>query len=971
MAAASIPVEVSMCSRVADARVVLALSALVAAGACQTDLNDEGPVDTQPPPSLNRPPVLGRPTVTVSPNTRATLDLLAGASDPDGDALTVTHVALDSIGAIGASVQLRGDQRTVDVTPPINYAGLLFISYFVSDGHGSVSGQASVVLDNAPRALDAQQDVLENNATLVNLKGADANSDPLTFKIETQPKHGTLSGFPPTLLYTPASGFVGDDSFTFSVSDGHLSSPAGTISLHVAPPNRRPSATPQSVTVLEDTTASITLSGTDPDSDPLSFQVQTSPIHGTLSVNGASVTYQPASNYNGPDSFSFVVMDPHLSTSDPATVSITVGPLNDPPVAVALQRSLNEDTPTSLTLQATDADGDTPTFAIQDPPRHGSVTGTPPSVTYTPATDYNGPDSFTFTASDANSTSAPATVSLTVFPMNDPPVALDAAVTTAEDTPVAITLQATDVDSPTLTFSIVSQPSDGTLTGSGASWTYTPAPNVSGVRSFRFRASDNTLSATATITITITPVNDPPVAVDDWVATGSGAPLTISPLANDSDVDGDALSITSTGTPAHGTVDIVGAQLVYTPDADFTGVDSFDYAIADPSSATATATVHVGVGQFPQGAPTETLVALAVNPSDVTSNLNAASLSGDGRYIAFNTRLALVPGDTNGAFDVYVYDRGTRTVSRVSEATDGGQGNGNSFDQRISPDGRYVVFESLASNLVSDDTNQALDVFRHDRLTGETVRVSVTTGGGQASGDSFDPRISDDGNLVAFASSAFDLVAGDANGATDIFVRDIAAATTTRVSVSAIGADADLLSTQPEISGDGRFVAFTSSATNLVAGDTNGVSDIFVRNLVAGTTSRVNVSSTGGQADRASTGPSLSHDGQFVSFLSSATTLVTGAPSATQVYVRDTHALTTTRPLSSSFSLAWARLSGDGRYLAAFSSSPGVTICDRFKPATATPPGSASWVWPSFSSNGRYVVVLTSRGDLVVAPNPL
>ena len=967
---AFIPVEVSMSSRIADVRVVLALSVLAVAGACQEDLNDEGSVTPHPPPpTFNQPPVLGNPTFTVPPNRPAALDLLAGASDPDGDALTVTQAFPDATGPLSASIALRADHRIVDVTPLFNFVGTVFVSYFVDDGHGhSVQGQASVLFDSPPVADFSDQKVGENTATEVILQAFDADSDPLTFTIATQPRHGTLSGLPPDLIYTPVTGFLGDDSFMFTVSDGHLTSFTCTVSLHVVVPNHRPSATPQSVTALEDTSASITLAGTDPDSDPLSFQIQTSPAHGTLSVSGASVTYQPVANYNGPDSFTFVVKDAEL-TSDPATVSIDVSPVNDPPSAVALQRSLNEDTPTSITLLATDLDGDSLTFAIQDPPQHGAVTGTPPSVTYTPDANYNGPDSFTFTASDANSTSAPATVSLTVTAVNDAPVALDGAVTTAEDTPVAITLQATDVDSPNLSFSIISQPSDGTLTGSGASWTYTPAPNVSGVRSFRFRASDNALSATATITITITPVNDPPVAVDDWVATDPGAPLTIRPLANDRDVDGDALSITSAGAPAHGTVDIAGAQLIYTHDADFTGVDSFDYTIADPSGATATATVHVGVGQFPQGAPTETIAALNVSPS---ASFYAASLSDDGRYIAFTTPLALIPDDTNGVTDVYVYDRGTRTVSRVSVATGGAQSNSDSFNPRISADGRYVVFESPASNLVPDDTNQVFDVFRHDRLTGETVRVSVATSGGQASGDSFDARISDDGNRIAFTSRAFDLVGGDANGASDIFVRDIAAGTTTRVSVSAIGADADLASSEPAISGDGRFVAFTSAATNLVAGDTNGTTDIFVRDLIAGTTSRVNVSSTGGQADKASSGASLSHDGQFVSFLSSAATLVTGAPGATQVYVRDTHALTTTRPLSSSFSVIWARLSGDGRYLAAYSSAPGVTICDRFRPATATPPGSASWVWPTFSGNGRYLAVLTSPGsNLVVAPNQL
>jgi Tol biopolymer transport system component len=957
-----------MCARIADVRVVLALSALVVAGACQEDLDDEGPVIPHPPSTFNEAPELGTPRFTVPPNRSTALDLLAGASDPDGDALTVTQVFPDSTGALSATVTLRSDHRTVDLTPPRNFVGTLFLSYFVSDGHGhSVDGEASVLVDSPPVADFSDQKVDQDTATEVILLAFDADSDPLTFTIATQPGHGTLSGPPPDLTYMPAPGFLGDDSFTFTVNDGRLTSFSGTVSLHVVVPNHRPSATPQSVTALEDTIASITLAGTDPDNDPLSFQIQTSPVHGTLSVNGASVTYQPAANFSGPDSFTFVARDAEL-TSDPATVSITVGPVNDPPVAAASQRSLNEDTPLSLTLQATDADGDSLTFAIQDPPQHGTVTGTPPSVTYTPAADYNGPDSFTFTASDANSTSAPATVSLTVVAVDDAPVALDDAVTTAEDTPVAVTLRATDVDSPTLTFSIITRPSDGTLTGSGANWTYTPAPNFHGARSLQFQASDGTkASAPATVTITISSVNDPPVAVDDWVATDPGAPLTISPLANDSDVDGDVLSIAATGAPAHGTVDIVGAQLVYTPDADFTGVDTFTYTAADPSAATATATVHVGVGQFPQGAPTETLLALAVDPSD---NHNAASLSGDGRYIAFTTIAALVPEDRNGISDVYLYDRGTRTVSLVSQAPGGAAANGASRNPRISADGRYIVFESIANTLVADDTNQAIDVFRRDRLTGTTVRISVATGGVQAGGDSSDPRLSDDGNRIAFTSKAFDLVAGDANGASDIFVRDLAAGTTTRVSVSAIGADADLASSEPAISGDGRFVAFTSAATNLVAGDTNGVTDIFVRDLAAGTTSRVSVSSTGGQADKASTGASLSRDGQFVSFLSSATTLVAGA-SGTQVYVRDMQALTTTRPLTPG-TMTWARLSGDGRYLVTLSFG-GVTICDRFKPASVSPSGASSWVWPSFSDNGRYVTVLTASGagTLVVTPNPL
>jgi Tol biopolymer transport system component len=225
-----------------------------------------------------------------------------------------------------------------------------------------------------------------------------------------------------------------------------------------------------------------------------------------------------------------------------------------------------------------------------------------------------------------------------------------------------------------------------------------------------------------------------------------------------------------------------------------------------------------------------------------------------------------------------------------------------------------------------------------------------------------------------FTSSAFDLVANDANGASDIFVRDIAAGTTSRVSVNLAGGDADLPSTSPAISGNGRFVAFSSPATNLVVGDTNNLSDIFVRDLVAGTTLRASVSTTGGEANRASSGASLSRDGRFVSFLSDATNLVAGGSGfLTQVYVRDTQAQaqTTTRPVSLSI-VTWARLSGDGRYLATLSQG-GVLICDRFSAATSAPPGFASWVWPSFSDNGRYLVVISSPGggSLVVTPNPL
>jgi Tol biopolymer transport system component len=252
------------------------------------------------------------------------------------------------------------------------------------------------------------------------------------------------------------------------------------------------------------------------------------------------------------------------------------------------------------------------------------------------------------------------------------------------------------------------------------------------------------------------------------------------------------------------------------------------------------------------------------------------------------------------------------------------------------------------------------------------VRVSVASDGHQAGGASSDPTISDDGDLIAFASTAFDLVADDNNGAQDVFVRDLVAGTTARVSVSITGSDADLRSQDPVISGDGLHVAFSSAAINIVPGDGNGVADVFVRDLAAGTTARASVSSTGGEANAASNAPALSRDGRFVSFVSAASNLVAPPATISQLFVRDTQAPTTTRPtVSSTNAVSWGRLSGDGRYLVEQASS-GVLLVDRLAGVSLNVSGGNTWSWPVVSGNGRYVVVLDARqgGSVTVIPNP-
>jgi Tol biopolymer transport system component len=266
------------------------------------------------------------------------------------------------------------------------------------------------------------------------------------------------------------------------------------------------------------------------------------------------------------------------------------------------------------------------------------------------------------------------------------------------------------------------------------------------------------------------------------------------------------------------------------------------------------------------------------------------SISGDGRFVAFASGASnLVPGDTNGAEDVFVHDRSTGQTSRVSVGSDGEQGQSDGgHAPSMSADGRFVAFYSYASNLVAGDTNDNFDVFVHDRTTGQTSRVSAASDGDQANHSSYDPSISADGRYVAFESGASNLVAGDTNGAGDVFVHDRQTGITSRVSVSSDGDQANEINHFPSISADGRYVAFVSYASNLVPGDTNGKADVFVHDRQTGTTSRVSVRSNGDQGIGRSWTPSISSDGRYVAFVSGASNLVSGDTNGkTDVFVHD------------------------------------------------------------------------------------
>ncbi len=313
-----------------------------------------------------------------------------------------------------------------------------------------------------------------------------------------------------------------------------------------------------------------------------------------------------------------------------------------------------------------------------------------------------------------------------------------------------------------------------------------------------------------------------------------------------------------------------------------------------------------------------------------------AALSSDGRYVVFASAATnLVAGDTNGVDDVFLRDRSTGVTVLVSVDSLGQPSNGTSARPSVSADGRYVVFESDATNLDALDTNSARDVFLRDTQLGVTQLISLDPAGLQASGASGDPAlsadgkfasfriladiyvrdlttnttslvsvdqfgagpvgssfgssISADGRYVAFSSQSGNVVSNDTNGVYDVFVRDTVAGVTILVSVDTFGAQANDLSGDPAISPDGRYVAYFSAASNLVAGDTNNRRDVFLHDLLTGETTRVSLSSSGAEGDDLSRRPSVSQGGRFVAFYSQATNLVSGdANGVGDIFVRDT-----------------------------------------------------------------------------------
>jgi cellulose biosynthesis protein BcsQ len=457
-----------------------------------------------------------------------------------------------------------------------------------------------IILDmtnEPPLAKPEYITVQEDKPASITLMASDLNGDRLTYHIVTGPSHGKLNGTGPDVIYTPESNYSGPDSFTFLVNDGTVDSNTVSISLSVEAVNDPPVANYQSAMTRVDRSVFINLTGSDVDSDKLKYSIVTQPEHGSLTfgsnfdTNG-KLTYTPNSNFIGKDSFTFKLNDGGMDSA-PATVTLNMTP-NHVPMGDLQSVTTAEDTPAVINLTGSDPDGDTVIYSVVTVPSHGSLSGTAPNLTYSPNKNFSGPDSFTFKVNDGTADSALTTVAITITPSNDPPVANNIEITAMEDVPVPVLLAGIDPDGDSLTYSIMTKPSNGTLSGTAPSLTYTPNTNFNGLDNFTFKVSDGKLSSIpGTVSLVVTPVDDPPIA--DAVNVSVPEDSVSHILLTGSDPDSDPLTYSVLRPPIHGKLSGTAPNLTYTPDPNFSWLDSFTFRVNDGISNSLPATVMISV----------------------------------------------------------------------------------------------------------------------------------------------------------------------------------------------------------------------------------------------------------------------------------------------------------------------------------------------------------------------------------------
>ena len=587
--------------------------------------------------AVNDPPMAMDDPFTTAEDMPVMGTLVGNDSDPENDNLTVSTTPVDE--PDNGTLTLNPD-GTFTYTPDPEFEGTDTFQYEVcDDGIPSQCDTATVTItvnpvNDAPLAMDdsnsTNEDTPVSGAVLPN--DSDPENDDLTVSTTpiAEPDNGSVTLNPNgTYTYTPDPGFNGNDSFQYEVCDDGTPSQCdtATVTIAIGAVNDPPMAMDDPFTTAEDMPVMGTLVGNDSDPENDNLTVSTTPVdepdNGTLTLNpDGTFTYTPDPEFEGTDTFQYEVCDDGIpSQCDTATVTITVNPVNDAPLAMDDSNSTNEDTPVDGAVLPNDSDPENDDLTVSTTPiaepDNGSVTLNPNGTyTYTPDPGFNGNDSFQYEVCDDGTPSQcdTATVTIAIGAVNDPPMAMDDPFTTAEDMPVMGTLVGNDSDPEndnlTVSTTPVDEPDNGTLTlNPDGTFTYTPDPEFEGTDTFQYEVCDDGIPSqcdTATVTITVNPVNDAPLAMDDSNSTNEDTPVDGAVLPNDSDPENDDLTVSTTpiAEPDNGSVTLnPNGTYTYTPDPGFNGNDSFQYEVCDdgtPSQCdTATVTIAIGAVNDP------------------------------------------------------------------------------------------------------------------------------------------------------------------------------------------------------------------------------------------------------------------------------------------------------------------------------------------------------------------------------------
>ncbi|MBM5082689.1 tandem-95 repeat protein, partial [Vibrio parahaemolyticus] len=492
------------------------------------------------------------------------------------------------------NIQISIVNGVATITPTADWNGSETLTFTATDPSGeSVSQTVDFTVAPVVDIEADSADVVEDTPTIINVLGNDtfeSTDKVVSLDADNGPKNGTvIVNNDGTVTYTPDDNYVGEDTFTYIVTSGGMSE-STTVEVNVTPVNDAPVAKDDIATTQEDTAVTIDVlpNDTDVDGDKLSIQSATVPeAQGKVEIVDGKLVFTPAENFNGDAEITYTLTDGALT--DQATVKVTVNAVNDTPVVesnIADQALAEDFTPYTIDLNTAFSDVDNVdgelTFSVSGNSniQVAIVNGI---ATITPTADWNGSETLTFTATDPSGESISQTVNFTVAPVAD--IVADKA-TVVEDTPTIIKVLGNDTfegDDKLVSLDTNNGPANGTVSvNPDGSVTYTPNDNYHGADSFTYIVTSGGVSESTTVNVDVTPVNDAPVAKDDIATTQEDTAVTIDVLPNDTDVDGDKLSIQSASAPeAQGKVEIVDGKLVFTPAENFNGDAEITYTVTD------------------------------------------------------------------------------------------------------------------------------------------------------------------------------------------------------------------------------------------------------------------------------------------------------------------------------------------------------------------------------------------------------